>query len=132
LEGVELLGQIPHRDVWRLMKAARVLVVPSLWHEGFSLVAIEALACGLPVVASRLQPLSEIVEDGRTGLLYDVGDPEALAARVSQAWSDTKEMATLGEEARSDFLSKYTAEVNYPRLLRVYEEARRLGGGPSR
>ena len=62
-------------DVPQLMKAAKFLVFPSECYETFGLVAVEAFACGLPVIASRLGAVAEIVDEGRTGLLFRAGDP---------------------------------------------------------
>jgi len=84
---------------------------------------LEAFACGLPVIASRLGAMAEIVEDGRTGLLFRPGDPEDLAAKVEWAWSHPKELREMGSEARKEYERKYTAEQNYRRLMEIYQKA---------
>ncbi len=60
--------------------------------------------------------MAEIVEDGRTGLHFTPGDAQDLAAKVEWAWSHPERMRLMGEEARREYESKYTAEKNYPLL----------------
>ncbi|WP_242009941.1 glycosyltransferase family 4 protein [Rhodothermus marinus] len=127
LEQVEVLGRRPREEVFRLMQEARVLVFPSEWYEGFPMTIAEAFACGLPVIASRLGAIAEIVEEGRTGLLFNPGSPEDLAAKVEWAWAHPRELAEMGREARREYEQKYTAEKNYEMLMAIYERARNSG-----
>ena len=124
LEEVEVLGRRPREEVFQLMREARVLLFPSEGYEGFPMTIAEAFACGLPVVASRLGAMAEIVEDQRTGLLFRPGDPENLAEKVEWAWGHPKELAEIGREARREYEQKYTAEKNYEILMEIYERAR--------
>lgn len=128
LRGVDLLGRLPREVIFGLMRRARVLVFPSEWYEGFPLTLAEAFACGLPVMASRLGAVDEIVKDGRTGLLFEPGDPEDLAARVDWAWSHPGAMAAMGQEARRVYELEYTAERNHERLMEIYALARERCG----
>ncbi len=124
LTEVEVLGQKPREEVLGLMHEAKVLVFPSRCYEGFPMTIAEAFACGLPVIASRLGAMAEIVEDQRTGLLFRPGDPENLAEKVEWAWGHPKELAEMGREARREYEQKYTAEKNYEILMEIYERAR--------
>ena len=123
LKDVEVLGRKPREEVFQLMQEALVLVFPSECYEGFPMTIAEAFACGLSVVASRLGAMAEIVKDGRTGLHYEPGNPEALAAKVAWAWSHPREMAEMGREARREYERKYTAERNYEMLMAIYQGA---------
>ncbi len=106
----------------RLFQGARFLVWPSEgWYENFGLVAIEAFACGVPVLAARTGVLPELVDDGRTGLLFEPGNPEDLVAKVAWAWAHPAKMAALGREARREYEAKYTAERNYEMLMAIYQ-----------
>jgi len=122
--GIEVLGRLPREEVFSLMRQASFLVFPSEWYEGFPMTIAEAFACGLPVLASRLGAMAELVEDGRTGLLFEPGNPEDLAARVAWAWTHPEEMRRMGKAARQKFEEKYTAEKNYQMLMQIYERAR--------
>lgn len=123
LEEVELLGRRPREEVFRLIREARVLVFPSEWYEGFPMTIAEAFACGLPVVASQLGAMAEIVEDGRTGLLFRPGDPEDLAAKVEWSWAHPRDLKEMGCAARAEYEGKYTAQRNYEMLMAIYRRA---------
>ncbi|MCH8028475.1 MAG: glycosyltransferase [Candidatus Dadabacteria bacterium] len=120
LEDIEILGQCANEEVIALMKGARFLVFPSEWYETFGRVVVEAFACGVPVVASRLGAMEEIVGDKRTGLHFEPGNPEDLAVKVEWAWTHPKEMQNMGYAARAEYEAKYTAERNYKLLMEVY------------
>jgi glycosyltransferase involved in cell wall biosynthesis len=126
LEGrVEVLGPRPPAEVMAIMREARLVVFPSEWYETFGRVAAEAFACGVPVVASRLGAMGEVVGDGVTGLHFASGDAADLAAKVEWAASHPQALARMGQAARQEYERTYTAEQNYHRLLEVYELARR-------
>lgn len=122
-EGLEILGWRSHDEVLALIKGARFLVLPSEWYEGFPLTIAEAFACGVPVIASRLGAMAEIVEDGHTGLHFEPGNPEDLAAKVEWAWTHPNEMRAMGREARQEYEQKYSAEQNYQQLIEIYQRA---------
>jgi glycosyltransferase involved in cell wall biosynthesis len=122
--GIEVLGRLSREEVFSLMQQASFLVFPSEWYEGFPMTIAEAFACGLPVLASRLGAMAELVEDGQIGLLFEPGNPEDLAARVAWAWAHPEEMRRMGKAARQEFEEKYTAEKNYQMLMQIYERAR--------
>lgn len=120
---IELMGRRTPEEVGRVMARARFLVMPSVWYEGFPMIVVEAYACGVPVIASRIGSLAEIVEDGRTGLHFTSGDAGDLAAKVEWAWTHPREMEEMGRAARREYEAKYTAEQNYAALMRIYETA---------
>lgn len=124
LENIEILGQRSPEEIPGLIKGARFLVFSSEWHETFGLVMIEAFACGVPVVASRLGVATEIVEDGQTGIHFEPGNPQDLGAKVEWAWTHTKEMQEMGRKARARYEAKYTAGQNYKMLMEIYQMAR--------
>jgi glycosyltransferase involved in cell wall biosynthesis len=120
---LEWLGHRPVADVHALMRRADMLVFPSEWYETFGRVAAEAFAAGTPVVAADIGAIAELVEHGRTGLLFRPGDPEDLAAQVGWALSHPSQLRRMREEARTEFEAKYTAETNYLALMEIYEAA---------
>jgi glycosyltransferase involved in cell wall biosynthesis len=123
LKGVEIVGRRSRDEVFELMKGARFLVFPSEWYETFGMTIGEAFTCGLPVLASRLGAITEIVEGGRTGIHFTPGDPEDLAVKVEWAWTHEKEMQEMGKEACREYEMKYTAERNYTMLMDIYRLA---------
>jgi glycosyltransferase involved in cell wall biosynthesis len=121
--GLEWLGRRTEREAYELMGDATVLIFPSKLYETFGRVAVEAFAKGTPVIASDLGAVAEVVEHGRTGLLFAPGDPGELAARVDWAWGHPREMLAIGREARREYETKYGAESNYLRLVELYDLA---------
>lgn len=120
LDHVRFLGWQPQDHVLGIIKNARFLLFTSEWYETFGRTAIEAFACGVPVVAARLGAMEEIVESDRTGLHFAPGDPRDLAAKVELAWTHTKRTAEMGREARREFEEKYTREKSHQKLLEIY------------
>ena len=105
-----------------MIKGARFLIWPS-GAETFGLVAIESFACGTSVIASRSNAMAEVVEDKKTGLHFEAGNPEDLAAKVEWAWTHPREMTAMGRAAREEYKLKYTAEQNYKLLMGIYSQA---------
>jgi glycosyltransferase involved in cell wall biosynthesis len=123
LTNVELVGSQPRKELLALMKRAKLLLVPSEWYETFGMVIIEAFACGIPVFASRLGAMAELIEDGKTGRLFTPGSIEEIRQCMAWASQHPLELARMGQDARKVFETKYTAEVNYPLMMRVYQKA---------
>jgi glycosyltransferase involved in cell wall biosynthesis len=117
---VTFLGRRPRPEALDLMRAARVLVVPSVWREPFGYVAVEAMACGLPVIASDAGGLRELIgpEVGRT---YRAGDVAALAAHLRWAADRPEEVERLRPAARARFEATFSSEAGYDRLVELYE-----------
>ena len=120
---VEYLGALPRKRVQTLMGEAAFLVFPSTCYENFPLSIVEAFASGVPVIASGLGAMAEVIEHGRTGLLFSTGDADDLAAKIEWAIGHPTEMAGMRAEARSEYLAKYTPERNYELLMALYERA---------
>ncbi len=120
---VEYLGRRPLAEVYALMGGARFLVLPSEWYEPFGRVAIEAFACGTPVIASDMGGMAELIDDRRTGRLFRPGDAGDLAGVVEWALAHPQELARMRGRARAEFEANYTAERNYQLLTAIYRQA---------
>ncbi len=120
---ISLLGWKPKEFLTDKMRAARYLLLPSICYENFPRTLVEAFACGLPVIASRLGALPEIIQEGRNGLLFDPGSAEDLARKIEWADNHPLEMAEMGRNARETYENKYTAKQNYRQLVQIYHEA---------
>lgn len=123
LGNVEFMGLIPHRDCINILQNAKFLVMPSECYETFGLTIIEAFACGKPLIASKLGAMAEIVEHGRTGLLFEPGNANDLAEKVRWMYENEDEVIRMGKNARAEFEAKYTAERNYQLLIEIYGKA---------
>jgi len=111
-------------DVPDLLAASDLFVLPSLW-EGLGLVFLEAMAVGLPVVASRVSAIPEVVEDGRTGWLVPPGDPGRLAETVAAALADPQERERRGRLGRQRLDGRFGLERMIDEVMAVYAEALR-------
>lgn len=120
---VRLVGHQDGAGVRALLMGARCLVMPSIWFETFGLVLIEAYAHGVPVVASRLGAMAEIVRDGVTGLLFDPGDRADLAMKLDLLEAEPRRVATLGAAARREYEARYSAAVQARQLGDLYDRA---------
>jgi glycosyltransferase involved in cell wall biosynthesis len=125
---IEWLGHKPVEEVYALLGDAAFLVFPSQCYETFGRVAIEAFAKGTPVVASQIGAIAELVEHGRTGLLFKPGDSAALAQTIMDLASHPEQLIAMRGEARAEFESRYTATCNYQQLMAIYGDALRARG----
>lgn len=121
--GSRYLGFLPLHEIMERMARAQFLVLPSICYENSPRAIVEAYACGLPVIASRLGALADMVQDGITGLLFNPGDAADLAAKMEWAASHPQQMARMGRAARAEYEMHYTPERNYEMLIDIYEDA---------
>jgi glycosyltransferase involved in cell wall biosynthesis len=112
-----------------LLARTDVLVMPSL-SEGLPIVALEAMALETPVVGSGAGGISEVVEDGRTGLLVEPQDVAALVASVSDLLADPERASAMGRAGRARVEERFTAEGMVRAYLGLYAEL--LGGADAR
>jgi glycosyltransferase involved in cell wall biosynthesis len=115
---VQFLG--PQNHVEPYMQGADCLVCPSRWAEAAGLVNLEALASGLPVLASRVGGIPEYVEDGVTGLLFPAGDAGQLADCVRRLHGDPEFRQTLARQARAAALKRFSAGDRLEDFLALY------------
>lgn len=122
LTNVSVLGHCQSAETMALLRDAYALVFPSEWYEGFPLTLIEAFASGVPVVTSNLGAMPEIVEENKTGIFFQYGSPNSLTEAVRKAWNSPNEMTRMGKLGRVEYMSKYTAQVNYEALMQIYTD----------
>jgi glycosyltransferase involved in cell wall biosynthesis len=120
---VNYKGWLAPPHIYERMRRAAYLVMPSIWYENFPRTLLEAFANGLPVIASRLGALSELVEHGRTGLLFEAGSADDLARHLAWAEAFPEKMRVMGENARAVYEARFTPQENYGLLMAIYEEA---------
>lgn len=106
-------------DVSDLMAACDVFAMSSRW-EGLGLVFLEAMRAGRPVVATRVGGIPEVVIDGETGYLVDVGDSAALASRLVELFEDRKTAKTMGKRGRERFEHRFAADQMLGKISALY------------
>jgi glycosyltransferase involved in cell wall biosynthesis len=120
---VRYLGKVMPQDVLRYMGDAAAVVVPSAWDEPFGRTVVEAFAKGTPVIASSTGALPELVRDQETGFLFDAANGKSLADTIRHFLHVRGTWGRMRQSARTEFETKYTAEVNYPQLWSIYQRA---------
>ena len=122
--GVRLLGQ--RSDIPEILAASDIFVLSSFW-EGLPYTIIEAMMAGLPVVATRVGGVPELVEDGVTGFLVPPKDPGALAEALRKLVEDPELRRKMGEAGRKKALKEFTLDRMLRETERVYEKSAREG-----
>ena len=103
------------------LSAADVLLLPSE-QESFGLAALEAMACEVPVIASRVGGIPEVVTDGETGFLSEVGDVTKMAEDATRLVADEKLRKEMGTRARASAISRYSTDMVIPQYIDFYEQ----------
>jgi glycosyltransferase involved in cell wall biosynthesis len=119
---VDFLGTVSPEEAARLVVGARCLVVPSIWYEGAGRVVLEAYAAAVPVIASDMGGLSEVVSHNRSGLLFPASDETALRGAIERLL-DPRESERLGEGALKMWKDRYRPEQALRELEKSYLSA---------
>jgi spore coat protein SA len=115
------LGTVAHRRIHRIYRQADVFICPSQKHEAFGLVNVEALSSGLPVIASDLGGIKEIVRHNRNGLLVrHYREPEAFADAIVRLIQDESLVRQMKRQARADCVTRFSWSATAKRLSRIY------------
>jgi glycosyltransferase involved in cell wall biosynthesis len=110
-------------EIFSLLQSAQFLIAPSTCYESCPLVAAEAFSSGVPVIGSRHGGIAAMVKDGVNGLLFNPGDADDLAKKISWALKNPTRMLEMGKAAYQEYLEKYTPERNYKILMDIYLNA---------
>jgi glycosyltransferase involved in cell wall biosynthesis len=119
---VRFWGKVDNSDVETVLRETDVLVLPSIWPENQPISIIEAMCSGIPVVASRMGGIPEMVEDGKSGHLFTAGDPDDLASKLQWFLDHADAIPTMGERGRA-LIGERTLTNQVAQLERYYREA---------
>ena len=119
---VEFVGQLDRPGIANFLNGMTALVVPSVWYEAFGIVCVEALSRGIPVIASDIGGLPEVVWHNETGLLVPPNDPAALAQAMQQLWDDPAYAKQLGHRGYVVARERFTVEAFYKNLNSIWSE----------
>ena len=117
-EHVLFAGQVP--DIANYLSAADLLLVPSET-ESFGLAALEAMACEVPVIATRTGGLPEVIRDGETGYLVELGDTQSMGERAIELLTDEKKRQEMGARGRRWAVDQFNTERVIPQYEQLYE-----------
>jgi len=118
---VRLVGVLSGEAKEQALSSAACLVLPS-YAEGLPMAVLEAMAYGMPVIATRVGAIPEVVTDGHEGFLIEPGDVEALADRMLKLSNDPELRKRMGQAARRRVEAKYSLDVMVERIMDVYRE----------
>jgi glycosyltransferase involved in cell wall biosynthesis len=130
LTNLTILGQLNQADLLAAVRTAACVVVPSLWPEAFGLTAVEAMAAGTPIIASRTGGLTEIVRDRTDGYLADPGDRDGFIAAIDQILADPTRARAMGKAGRARAADAFSEDRFYARLMTIYSDV--IAEGPPR
>lgn len=118
---IEFLGFVSGDPLWKWVREARAMVLPSEWYENAPMSVLEAYASGTPVVGARIGGIPEMVREGETGALFESGDVEELA-RELRRFADMPDnaVAEMGAAARAYVAQTFTAERYLNEMLALY------------
>ena len=117
ITGLESIGAVPFKEMQALYRQMDILLMPSV-REGFGLAVAEAMACGLPMVASNCSAIPELIDDGKGGFLCPVGDVAAFAEKINFLADSPQLRHEMGEYNRSKVEKMFTLE----RMVKEYRE----------
>jgi glycosyltransferase involved in cell wall biosynthesis len=117
------MGALSREALPDFYRRARFLVVPSVWFEVFGLVVVEAMFQGIPVIASNIGGLPELVEHEHNGLLVPAGYGHGLADAMRRLWADPELCRRMGRAGRETALKKYGPDAFYRRLMAAFGRA---------
>jgi len=119
---IEFLGFKSGDEKWQLLRNSLCLILPSEWYENFPVTVLEAYMAAKPVVASRMGGLPDIVDDGKSGLLFEAGKVSELAEKIQTLVKDPASAARLGAYGRVLSETRYGPEQGYRNLMSIFSQ----------
>ena len=116
-----MVGGVPHQNVVDYYQNADVFVFTSVWDEPFGIPMVEAMACGLPIVAANGGAVPEIVEDGKTGIWVERGNATELADALLRLMEDDELRKSMGKAGRDRVGKLFTWDLTAAKLLGYYQ-----------
>ncbi len=117
----EFLGYKSGDELNNLIAKTAFVVVPSEWYENCSMVVLEAMAFGKPIIGSRIGGIPEQIEDGKTGFLFEMGNKKELAEKMVTLSGDSELRMAMGKAARAKLKREYSLQQHCAKLLQIYE-----------
>ena len=122
LNHVTFLGFKKGEELDRLIKKAKFTILPSIWLENLPLTLLESMVFGKPTIGSNIGGIAEIIEDGKTGLLFEQGNIDDLACKINSLLSNPELIVEMGKNARKKVVEKYSSEIHYNKVKGLFEE----------
>jgi glycosyltransferase involved in cell wall biosynthesis len=120
---VEIAGMVSGDRCAELISGARAVLLPSVWEETFGLVAVEAMAAGVPPIAAGHGSFAELITPGVDGMLFTPGDPGALGLAIADVEANPQRYEICGDQARKTYEQRFDPQQNITELLDIYHFA---------
>lgn len=130
IDNVRLLGQIKGSELAGLLENCKFSVVPSEWYENCPMSILESMAFGKPVIGSNIGGIPELIDQGRTGLLFEPGNSEELALHITHLLDNPLQTCQMGREARQIIEKEYSPEIHFRKTLGIYNNLFEKYGRP--
>lgn len=122
LENVELLGFHDGNSLKKLIARSKFTILPSLWYDVAPVSIIESFASGRPVIASNIGGIPELVKDGYNGFLFEPGNLEDCAEKITRLWSNPALCRKLGKNVRLYIEKNFSAKDHYEKIMDIYKK----------
>jgi glycosyltransferase involved in cell wall biosynthesis len=122
IKNIRYFGEVKKEEAMLALAGAQYLIMPTLWQEPFGLVTIEALSLGVPVIASNIGAIPEIITHNENGLLFNPSNHNDLKDQIDIMKCD-KKRDMMSFKALDNFKKSFSATENYPQLLAIYQDA---------
>lgn len=122
LLNVQFVGSKWGAELNDYLRNCRGVIVPSLWHENFPYVILQAFAAGKPVIGSNRGGIPELLCNGRYGLTYEASDVQGLATCIRKLSTDKQMAIQMGNAAREYVKYQFNDEIFYNQLMNIYQE----------
>jgi glycosyltransferase involved in cell wall biosynthesis len=126
IQNVQFLGYVKQEQYESNMRGAKCLIIPSQCYENFPRIVVECFARGIPVVASNIGSLKELVVDNYCGMRFEPSDFGQLAGIIRQLFAQQSLAQEMGKNARDLYEGKYGGPTNYKKLMDIYQKAIKL------
>jgi glycosyltransferase involved in cell wall biosynthesis len=123
LPSVQMTGTVSSSRCAEIISRARAVLLPSAWEETFGLVAVEAMAAGVPPIATGHGSFNELITPGVDGVLFTPGDPAALALAIADVESNPQRYEVYGDQARKTYEERFDPQRSAEELLGIYRFA---------
>lgn len=122
LSNIEFLGFMRTAKRFKILKKAMFLIFPSEWYENFPYVLLESFSLGIPVIASRIGGVSEIIEEGENGLFFQPGGVDEIKEKILILIKNRDLLLSMRFKARGSAEEKYSEEKGYKDLIKIYNQ----------
>jgi glycosyltransferase involved in cell wall biosynthesis len=123
ISNVDFFGYVSKEDLKQVVRKAMFSVVPSEWYENYPYSIIESFALGKPVIASKIGGIQELIENYKTGILFEPGDADELKKNIVYLLNNPGEIVKFGKNARHFVEDNLSQEDFYQNLMKIYHRA---------